>query len=262
MVGITLVNCMKLDPWLRNQEGHTALDLATADDVRCLLSDAMTTHQSFPVATKTGNKIILPNISSDTQASYLGSGDTKPETGACAAKTQDNGISNETVIMPSGNKFLLPIRSLLSSDGGDGETESTNSRSTSSSASALDVEVKSQIACVSNFLSSLRLDHLKELFENEQITLEILAEMSHEDLKGIGVVAYGHRHILLKGIDRIRSSMGGGTILIELPRDDREFIAVDEEMHSTIRSHRDNGVSGGTFTRYHILKVSFVHVFH
>jgi len=62
--------------------------------------------------------------------------------------------------------------------------------------------------------------------------------MTHDDLKGIGVVAYGHRHLLLKGVDKIRSSMGGGTMLIELPRDDREFLAVEDEMQGTIRSHR------------------------
>lgn len=29
------------DPSLRNQEGHTALDLATSDDVRSLIQDSM-----------------------------------------------------------------------------------------------------------------------------------------------------------------------------------------------------------------------------
>lgn len=35
-----------------------------------------------------------------------------------------------------------------------------------------------------------------------QITLDILAEMGHEELKQIGVAAYGHRHKLLKGIEK------------------------------------------------------------
>lgn len=38
------------DPFLKNQEGQTPLDLASADDVRSLLQDAMASHPSAPVA--------------------------------------------------------------------------------------------------------------------------------------------------------------------------------------------------------------------
>lgn len=55
---------------------------------------------------------------------------------------------------------------------------------------------------------SLQLEHLVELFEREQITLEILAEMGHEDLKQVGVSAFGFRHKLLKGIAQLRASTG------------------------------------------------------
>jgi tankyrase len=41
-----------------------------------------------------------------------------------------------------------------------------------------------------------------------QITIDILAEMNHEDLKQIGVVAYGHRHKLIKGIEKLVSGKG------------------------------------------------------
>lgn len=58
------------------------------------------------------------------------------------------------------------------------------------------------------FLYSLQLDHLIDLFEREQITLEILAEMGHEDLKQVGVSAYGFRHKILKGIAQLRNSTG------------------------------------------------------
>ena len=51
-----------------------------------------------------------------------------------------------------------------------------------------------------SFLRSLGLAHLCDLFNREEITLEVLAEMDHVQLKGIGVNAYGHRHILLKKI--------------------------------------------------------------
>lgn len=54
----------------------------------------------------------------------------------------------------------------------------------------------------------LHLDHLIDLFEREQITLEILVEMGHEDLKQVGVSAYGFRHKILKGIANLRSTAG------------------------------------------------------
>lgn len=41
-----------------------------------------------------------------------------------------------------------------------------------------------------------------------QITMDILAEMGHEELKQIGVSAYGHRHKLMKGIEKLVTSRG------------------------------------------------------
>lgn len=61
---------------------------------------------------------------------------------------------------------------------------------------------------VSGFLAKLKLDHLIELFEREQITLEILTEMDHENLKQVGVTAYGYRHKILKGIAALRATTG------------------------------------------------------
>lgn len=61
---------------------------------------------------------------------------------------------------------------------------------------------------VDDWLGSLQLDHLTDLFEREQITLEILAEMGHEDLKQVGVSAYGFRHKILKGVAQLRNTTG------------------------------------------------------
>lgn len=55
---------------------------------------------------------------------------------------------------------------------------------------------------------SLQLEQLIDLFDREQITLEILAEMGHEDLKQVGVSAYGFRHKILKGIVQLRATTG------------------------------------------------------
>lgn len=52
------------------------------------------------------------------------------------------------------------------------------------------------------------MDQFIELFDREQITMEILAEMGHEDLKQVGVSAYGFRHKILKGIAAIRATTG------------------------------------------------------
>lgn len=52
------------------------------------------------------------------------------------------------------------------------------------------------------------MEQLIELFDREQITMEILAEMGHEDLKQVGVSAYGFRHKILKGIAAIRATTG------------------------------------------------------
>lgn len=244
------------------------LDLAVAEDVRSLLQDAMTTHQSLPVTTKSlsgsktsGSIITLPTIPPPAINGATGGGNGGAAGGIATSASASNiaPVANETVIMPSGNPFLMPIRSLLSSGGGDGDAQASPDNAMSSSSSALAVteaeQEQEKIKAVGSFLANLGLDHLRDIFEREEISLEILAEMSHDDLKGIGVAAYGHRHLLLKGIDKIRSNMGGGTMLIELPRDDREFLAVEDEMQATIRSHRDNGHAGGVFSRYNIIKV-------
>ena len=58
---------------------------------------------------------------------------------------------------------------------------------------------------ISAFLASLGLEQLREVFDREQITVDILSEMGHEDLKQIGVTAFGHRHKLIKGIEKLVS---------------------------------------------------------
>jgi len=254
------------DPFMKNQEGHSPLDLAVAEDVRSLLQDAMTTSQSLPVTTKNISADKINGISSNTVAktSTLTEPTAASDAAAKGGSVEDSknaspiAVANETVIMPSGNPFLLPIRSLLSSGGGDGEQPSDHIDDMENRDNSNDERrhEKAKLKAMIEFLCSLGLDHLKEVFEREKICLEILAEMGHDDLKGVGIAAYGHRHLLLKGIDKIRSSMGGGTMLLELPRDDREFLAVEDELQSTIRNHKDNGHAGGTFSRYTIIKVN------
>lgn len=63
------------DPFLQTQEGQTPLDLASADDVRSLLQDAMASHPSAPAVQ------MQPIIVQQT----------------------------ETVVMPSGASVSLPM---------------------------------------------------------------------------------------------------------------------------------------------------------
>ena len=58
------------------------------------------------------------------------------------------------------------------------------------------------------FLGSLGLEQLRDIFEREQITMDILMEMGHEELKDIGINAYGHRHKILKGMEKLMASRG------------------------------------------------------
>ena len=117
------------------------------------------------------------------------------------------------------------------------------------------------------FLASLGLEQLREVFDREQISVDILAEMGHEDLKQIGITAFGHRHKLIKGIEKLvsgnapvlwqppPSSSGQGTVLVDISSEDPEWTAVEEEMQSTIREHRDQGHAGGIFANYRVYKI-------
>lgn len=78
--------------------------------------------------------------------------------------------------------------------------------------------------------------------------------MGHEELKQVGITAYGHRHRLIKGIEKLLTGPGklatcywlslnlnfvldaatccpsGGTVLAELSPEDQEYRAVEEEV--------------------------------
>ncbi|XP_033203447.1 tankyrase isoform X2 [Bombus vancouverensis nearcticus] len=172
-------------------------------------------------------------------------------------------LTQETVIMPSGTAMTLcvPLARPSSCLSPMPPSETCSERDSK------DSKDNSNITTVAGFLQSLGLEHLLELFEREQITLDILAEMGHEDLKQVGVSAYGYRHKLIKGMEKLLNTTAGtpwqptitpGTLLVDLLAEDKEFLAVEEEMQSTIRQHRDNGHSGGIFSRYNIIRIQKV----
>ncbi|XP_062873525.1 tankyrase, TRF1-interacting ankyrin-related ADP-ribose polymerase b isoform X2 [Trichomycterus rosablanca] len=209
------------DPTMKNQEGQTALDLATADDIRALLMDAMP-PDSLPTCLK-------------PQATVL----------------------SASLVSPASSVDNLSDGACGGADGASGPERKEGE------VAVLDMNI-------TQFLKSLGLEHLRDTFEREQISLDVLADMGHEELKEIGINAYGHRHKLIKGMERLLGGQQGtnpylafhcstqGTVLIDLPPDDKEFQSVEEEMQSTIREHRDGGNAGGVFNRYNIIKIQKV----
>ncbi|KAF7997870.1 hypothetical protein HCN44_009268 [Aphidius gifuensis] len=248
------------DPFLKNQEGQSPVDLASADDVRCLLQDAMASQQIVPSVSS-----VTPTPCGSINITNNSSNTSRPPSIVSVPVTPPPALTQETVIMPSGASMTLCVPVARPTTCLSPMPNLDNSS---------DREIKDgvddrtcNITTVSGFLQSLGLEHLLELLEREQITLDILAEMGHEDLKQVGVTAYGYRHKLIKGMDKLLSSAVGsiwqpsvnpGTLLVDLLADDKEYLAVEEEMQGTIREHRDNGHSGGIFERYNIVRIQKV----
>ncbi|XP_022125990.2 poly [ADP-ribose] polymerase tankyrase isoform X1 [Pieris rapae] len=215
------------DPFLKNQEGQTALELAGADDVRSLLSDAMTgaaggSPESEAVSVPTASLLPPPQL---------------------------------PVLLPSGDTVPLPLPVMASnywSEGSRGSLEDAAGRP----ASALSTSESLQ-----TFLTSIGLEQLATVLEREQITVDILSEMSHEDLRAIGVAAYGHRHRLMKAARhslQSHSEWYGGTTLVDVACSagecgDSEYVIIEREMQASVRAHRDH--AGGHFTRYNVVRI-------
>ncbi|XP_033887112.1 poly [ADP-ribose] polymerase tankyrase-2-like isoform X4 [Acipenser ruthenus] len=218
---------------------HNAASYGT-DDARALLTAAMP-PSALPSCYKP--QVISVVATSATPVSALSSIPSSPATLSAASS-----LDNLSVGFPE-----LPI--LIGGSGAEG---------------AVRTDKKEQDMNIKQFLKNLALEHLLEIFEREQITLDVLVEMGHQELKEIGINAYGHRHKIIKGVERLIAVQQGlnpyltlntansGTILIDLAPDDKEFQSVEEELQSTIREHRDGGHAGGVFNRYNIIKIQKV----
>ena len=55
-------------------------------------------------------------------------------------------------------------------------------------------------------LSSLQLESLTEIFQREHITMDVLVEMTNDDLVSVGVSAFGHRHKILRRTKELTTS--------------------------------------------------------
>ncbi|XP_071948207.1 poly [ADP-ribose] polymerase tankyrase-1-like [Antedon mediterranea] len=214
------------DPTMKNQEGQAPLDLTTAEDVRALLLDAMPPMTTTTTTTATKSP---PSINCGLRG---------PTTGTASA---------------SSSNYSMAVGGVAGS--GDGMAE----RKPTEGASPLDMNI-------GTFLRSIQLDPLRDIFEREQITMDILVDMGHEELKEIGINAYGHRHKIIRGVERvIGGNMGPnpriavapsqGSILIDLTPADKEYQSVENGMQATVREHRDQGHAGGIFSCYNIIKI-------
>ncbi|XP_032087505.1 poly [ADP-ribose] polymerase tankyrase-2 isoform X3 [Thamnophis elegans] len=185
--------------------------------------------------------------------------------------SQNTGTSADSLSsIPSSPSNLSAASSLDSLSGSFSELSVVNTNSAEGAASLEKKEVLSVDFSINQFVRNLGLEHLIDILEREQITLDVLVEMGHRELKEIGINAYGHRHKIIKGVERLISGQqglntyltlntsGSGTILIDLSLDDKEFQSVEDEMQSTVREHRDGGHAGGIFNRYNILKIQKV----
>ncbi|CAG0883067.1 unnamed protein product [Cyprideis torosa] len=272
------------DPYLKNQEGHSPLDLASAEDVMSLLSDSMSSATP-PVLKQTtstpdqalGAVALLPPSTSHTDDAFedippiFPSG--KPLPGLNPLNVEGKLLAERAIFwLKTGYEKGFRVES----DGCFDFSEENDSFRFPVPSSSDSPESPSAFS-MSAFLRGMSLEFLLEIFEREEITLDILAEMGHEELKQIGVTAFGHRHRLLKGAEKALASSAAsgiygvkdshwspvvgcpadpqGTFLLELPSDHREFRAVQDEMQNTIRQHKDSGQSGGIFNRYRVLKV-------
>ncbi|XP_073964135.1 poly [ADP-ribose] polymerase tankyrase-2-like [Choristoneura fumiferana] len=107
-------------------------------------------------------------------------------------------------------------------------------------------------------LDSIGLEQLAPALEREQITVDMLAEMSHEDLREVGVAAYGHRHRLMRAAREQLATKDCTTRLVEITFEksgtcdcgQSEYAVIEREMKMTASSHRRRG-----FSHCNILKV-------
>ncbi|KAJ3607295.1 hypothetical protein NHX12_025605 [Muraenolepis orangiensis] len=209
------------DPTMKNQEGQTALDLATADDIRALLTDAMP-PDALPSCFKPQATVVSASVISPAS------------TPSClsAASSMDN--------------LAGPLAELAGAAGASGGSGASGVADGASGSDRKEGELAMLDMNISQFLKTLGLEHLRDIFEREQITLDVLADMGHEELKEIGINAYGHRHKLIKGIERLLGGQQGsnpyltfhcanqGTVLIDLASDDKECQSVEEEIQKVV----------------------------
>ena len=170
------------DPTLKNQEGQTPLYLVSTDDVSALLNSS---HAPFCSSLMLQTQVLNGARSPGATADALSSGPSSPSS-LSAASSLDNSSGS-----------FSELSSVVSSSGREG-------------ASSLErKEVPGVDFSITQFVRNLGIEHLMAIFEREQSTLDVLVDIGHKELKEIGINAYGHRHKLIKRVERLISGQQG-----------------------------------------------------
>ena len=185
------------DATIKNQDGQSALNLANADDVKVLLESAVESIK--PQIQKTSTSPNRISKFSSFASNFKTTRDNEQSTIAGANLTDPNKNTNMSSLTSTSSTLStnLDILNTLP-EFGDGcmDLNSENERlnkNTNSSVEDLNLE---------EFLKLIELEQFQNVLEKEYITLEILAEMNHKELKELGINAYGHRHKIIKGIEK------------------------------------------------------------
>lgn len=189
------------DPSMKNQEGQTPLDLATAEDVRALLVDAMPhatttqTVQSVSAATVPMSRPMMTTLRPVTSGlaapvpdkaatgTQSNPGTTVPlstVTGPSTANPLPPAPAAATVAVPAHPKppsSIVPLSGTVAggSQTGDGAAD----------VGGVDKQTPELLLMVTNpmdisvgaFLRSIQLDHLRDVFDKEQVSCQVLVEM-------------------------------------------------------------------------------------
>uniref|UniRef100_A0A8C6TZH3 Poly [ADP-ribose] polymerase n=1 Tax=Neogobius melanostomus TaxID=47308 RepID=A0A8C6TZH3_9GOBI len=217
------------DPTMKNQEGQTPLDLATVTDLTAVLHLRRVLRGCNP------EKVSANVVSAGAAGGVVISPSPSPSCLSAASS-----IDNLTAPLSD-----IPVGGAT----GTGDGASGSDRKEGESKAFF-------------FFLSLSMFYLKCVcFVAGQISLDVLADMGHEELKEIGINAYGHRHKLIKGIERLLGGQQGANPYLTFHCSSQgTFQSVEEELQSTIREHRDGGNAGGVFSRYNIIKIQKVEI--
>lgn len=141
-----------------------------------------------------------------SSASLSSATTTTTTTSSSASSSLPPSLATSTVTYPTLNKVT------------SGSSSNTSTTTTTSSNGHSITHYLPVSTClppsitVTAFLNSLGLPHLADvLVTREFITMDVLAEMGHDELKQVGVVAYGHRHKILKGVEKLLISNSSST---------------------------------------------------
>jgi tankyrase len=221
------------DMTIKNLDGRTAVDLATADDVKALLENAI----PRPLSSSHNHKSIPRHV----EPHQFSNRDT--EQPIIAGAMQNSTFPD--VQTKENSRDRVSFSSIQTpSESGDGCMD-LNSEHTRNQHNVC-------VMTIGEFLYRIDETYVElyeDLFEKEQINMEILSEMSHDQLKEIGINAYGVRHKILKGIEKFYKEVKDpfynaphtGSLIYELDPSDTEYEMVKNEMLTSIRSHKDDG---------------------